>query len=160
MIDQKTVELLHGLAIIIFTYNNKMWCDNLSLMYSDLLSHDFNINAELWFSRVKTLSSRGLEKLSMHKITLRLQKWHPGKNFEMIYWIKEKRGRREGRRGQEKEKEKRRTNTFPAHILLITIEGWAYHSIIGCRHRLIFLPVRPDSGSVLVRVLLMDLISC
>lgn len=47
MIDQKTVELLHGLAIIIFTYNNKMWCDNLSLMYSDLLSHDFNINAEL-----------------------------------------------------------------------------------------------------------------
>lgn len=63
-----------------------------------------------------------------------------------------------GGKGQTKDRE---GQTHSQHIFSsLQVRGGGDHSITDCRHRLIFLPVRAHSGSVLVRVLLMDLISC
>ena len=75
--------------------------------------------------------------------------------YEGVKRVEERKGK-----GQTKDRE---GQTHSQHIfssLRVRGGGGADHSITDCRHRLIFLPVRAHSGSVLVRVLLMDLISC
>lgn len=73
--------------------------------------------------------------------------------------MREGEGNQEGR-ARESEREGEKYNHIPRTYSPHYQREGANRSIIGCRHRLIFLPVSSDFCSVLLRLLLMELISC
>lgn len=164
-------ERIHHLMVQVshyhFAYENKMRCDNWSLMYFSSRSHDTISSA--WFKGENTLRQSSPEAFLMHhhfEVT-EMTPWEALWSEVKLSLISAPtndllRGKKRGERGEEKgrrriEKDKHIPSTYSLHY---EWEGGADHSITDCRHRLIFLPVRAHSGSVLVRVLLMDLISC
>lgn len=150
-----------------FAYENKMRCDNWSLMYFSSRSHDTISTASFKGENTHRQSSPEAFLMHLHfevkEMTPRDALWSEVKSSLIsaptndLLRGKNGGGGRKGK-GQTKDRE---GQTHSQHIFSsLQVRGGADHSITDCLHRLIFLPVRAHSGSVLVRVLLMDLISC